>query len=525
MTARTSGKSLPMSVEGAEQNDHKRMLRRLTEDLPLYAEHILRIRNKVGALSALRLNRAQKALHEAAERQRDEAGMVRIIGLKGRQQGFSTYVGARFYQKTSTHFGQRARVIAHTQDSTDDLFGMVKRFHDNNAIAPHKGKSNEKELVFDLLDSGYKVATAGSEDIGRGGTAQLLHGSEVAFWKNLSSHLAGIGNIVADLPGTEIFLESTANGQGNGFHQLWLAAEAGEVPYRPVFVPWFWQPEYAAEPGKDFALSPEDREYQRTYNLTLSQMAWRAAKISTYEAGYEWLFDQEYPASPTVAFVSTNRNPLISPAAVEAAMRSVYATMEGPLVIGCDPAGEGESADRTVIAFRRGRIAYKFLRLVGLNTMQIAGRLAKIWEEERPDALFVDQGGLGAGIVDRLRELNVPVIGVNASGAPTGLHGPELFLNKRAEMWWAMRDWINDKPVRIVREPELASDLVAPGIAPPNSAGRRQLESKKDMKKRGVRSPDYGDALALTFAEPIVRSLSSPGAVASRYKPASAAGY
>lgn len=502
-------------------------LLRLRESLPLAAVELLRIRDKVGMLMPLRFNRAQRFLHDTIEAQKQRTGMVRVIGLKGRQQGFSTYVGARYYHKASMNPGQRARVISHSQDSTDDLFGIINRYQENNPIGPHEGAANEKELVFDLLDSGYKVATAGSKDIGRGGTAQLLHGSEVAFWVNLSTHLAGIGNIVADLPGTEIILESTANGQGNGFHQLWQAAEKGEVPYIPVFVPWFWQPEYrAAVPPGGLNPSSEDREYQRSYELTDEQMAWRAAKIGTYEKGFEWLFDQEYPASPTVAFIASNKNPLVPPEWIDRAAKSSYREMAGPHVISCDPAGDSTRdlrSGRTVICYRRGRLAYKFTRLIGLNTMQIAGKLAEIWREVRPDALFVEKDGLGAGIVDRLAELGVPVIGVNAGSSPTD---KTRYLNKRAEMWWGMREWLNDEPCRIVNEPELLSDLVGPMAVPSNSSGLRQVESKESMRKRGVRSPDYADSLALTFAEPVISATEAEiRAGATPYVPASRAGY
>ena len=137
--------------------------------------------------------------------------------LKGRQTGVSTYVGARFYHKVTNRQGCRARILTHLQDATDNLFGIVQRFHDHcdEEVKPHTAAANAKELYFDLLDSGYFVATAGSREVGRSDTIQLFHGSEVAFWPNAESHIEGIGQAIADVPRTESILESTANGIGN----------------------------------------------------------------------------------------------------------------------------------------------------------------------------------------------------------------------------------------------------------------------------------------------------------------------
>jgi hypothetical protein len=94
--------------------------------------------------------------------------------------------------------------------------------------------------------------------VGRSSTIQLFHGSEVAFWPHADTHAAGILQAVADAPGTEIILESTANGVGNFFHQLWASAERGASDFIAVFVPWHWQEEYRRPPPEGFALWLED---------------------------------------------------------------------------------------------------------------------------------------------------------------------------------------------------------------------------------------------------------------------------
>ena len=114
--------------------------------------------------------------------------------LKGRQQGASTYIQARFFHKISMRSGLSAVILTHLADSTDALFAMTKRYYElcPDELRPHAGKSNDNELLFDKLDSGYVVATAGNrKGIGRGRTFQFFHGSEVAFWDNANEIMAG----------------------------------------------------------------------------------------------------------------------------------------------------------------------------------------------------------------------------------------------------------------------------------------------------------------------------------------------
>lgn len=498
----------------------------LATNLEVYAAHCLKILDKAGDKQSFIFNQAQRFVHDRLEKQLQETGKIRALILKGRQQGISTYVGARFYHKTSMNFGKRAFIVAHEQKATDNLFSMVKRYHENNPIPISTGATNAKELIFDALDSGYKLATAGTKDVGRSNTAQLLHGSEFAFWDNAAMHLAGLGNTIGDIPGTEIILESTANGLGNQFHEMWQLAEAGKGDFIAIFVPWFWQHEYRATVRSDFELSSEDREYMQAYGLDMEQMQWRANKIASYGRNNEWLFDQEYPATAALAFKTSTQNPLISPNAVMAAVNSTFRERSGPLIIGCDPAGDGEGKhDRTAIAYRQGRTCFQLEWVPSdYNTMQIVGRLVSIYNEMRPDAIIVDKGGLGAGIVDRLNEMNVPVIGINA--AESDLVDPEHFENVRAGMWWRMADWFHDAPCRIPNDSALVSDVTAPQ-PDEHSSGRKLLESKKKMAKRGIRSPDGGDALALTFAVPVAKrndEINRYGTTAG-YKPPTHVGY
>ena len=166
-----------------------------------------------------------------------------------------------------------------------------------------------------------------------------------------------------------------------------------------------------------------------------------------------------------------------------------------PIVIGVDPARFG--SDATVIAVRQGRDIIDIKRLRGADTMEVVGHVIDAIEEYKPALTVIDEGGLGAGVVDRLKEQRYKIRGVNfGSKAKNQI----MWGNKRAEMWGAMRDWLKTGSVPADRF--LKSDLIGPKTKP-DSKGTLFLESKKDMRSRGLASPDAADAIAVTFAFPV----------------------
>lgn len=197
---------------------------------------------------------------------------------------------------------------------------------------------------------------------------------------------------------------------------------------------------------------------------------------------------------------------LISGEIVEAAVaRKVTVPFGSPKLMGVDVARFGD--DSTVIARRHGRKLEELIRYRGLDTMQVAAMAAEAINKFNPDAVFVDEVGLGAGVVDRLAQLGHTIIAVNA-GKPAD--DDKLYYNKRAEMWRRMATWLEGADIPDDRE--LIADLIGPEYGYDNKM-RVQLEKKEDMKKRGLASPDAGDALAQTFAyatPPVV--VTGPGA-------------
>lgn len=203
-------------------------------------------------------------------------------------------------------------------------------------------------------------------------------------------------------------------------------------------------------------------------------------------------------------FTAAGDDQLISLSDAEESARRVYVDkdVEGsPKILGVDPARFGD--DRSVIFKRQGLQAFNPVVYRGLDNMELAARVAAQIEAWQPDAVFIDSGA-GAGVIDRLRQLEFDVIEVPFGGKALQQN---MFLNRRAEMWWTMKEWL-EQGGAIPNDPGLKQELATP-IYWFDAAGRKVLEPKDEIKKRlqGGGSPDMADALALTFAYPVRKKL------------------
>lgn len=484
----------------------------LRADFKVYAPAVLRVRSKLGETVPFELNPAQLELHSQLENQILEVGWVRAIVLKGRQQGVSTYIAGRYYHKTSLNKGRNTFILSHEQSTSDSLFNIVDRYQRNAGVfAPHVGTSNAKELEFDRLESSYAVATAGAKAVGRGKTTSFFHGSEVAFWPNAPEHFAASVQAVPLLPGTEIVLESTSAGASGEFYERAQDAEAGKGDYRMIFLPWWLSPEYARDPELGFTLSREEidgevseEEYRDLYRLTLRQMAWRRSKIQ--ELRDPLLFRREYPATSQDAWTAPpGHEPYISALLVLRARKRPRRESMGPLVIGVDPASQG--GDRFAMCWRRGLRVEKTEWRSKLNHEEALAWCRKVLDEDKPARMNIDAGNIGANLVMSLKGLKPEyaeiVRGVNFGGTSEWRHatpntpGP---YNRRAEMYQRSRDWLElPEGALLPDDGALQADICAPKQKP-RLDNFFMLESKEEMKKRGVRSPDLADAFVLTFA-------------------------
>ncbi|MBL4664255.1 MAG: hypothetical protein JKY22_12055 [Flavobacteriaceae bacterium] len=485
--------------------------KRLKSDFAFYARNCLFIRTKDKGLKPLQLNKAQLFIHQKLEEQKDTTGKVRAIILKGRQQGASTYIEGRFMWRTTHEKGVRAYILTHEDDASQNLFNMAKRYFEHlpKFVKPSTSAANAKELLFNLLDSGYQIGTAGNKSVGRSQTNQYFHGSEVAFWPNASEHAKGILQTVPDADGTEVIYESTANGVGNFFHQQWKAAERGENDFIPVFVPWFWQEEYSKTPPKEFRATVEESELAEQYDITTDQIYWRRTKIADLSADGtdgERSFKQEYPMNAAEAFQLSGESGLIGADNVVKARKSEV-NGNGSYIVGVDPSRGG---DRFSIIKRQGRKAYDAKSWTGeaVNSLgKAVQKCKKVLDtacptaNKKPDMMFIDAGG-GSDLVDRLHELgydNVKAVAFGSSPLDA-----DKYKNKRGEMWGEMNLWLADEnlDVEIPDDDEIQADLCASPYDR-DSMDRIVLWKKEKIKKEYGFSPDIGDALALTFAEPV----------------------
>lgn len=487
------------------------LIERLRTDWDFFAPQVLRIRNKAGSIVPFVPNAAQRLLHAEIERMKAETGRVRVLGLKGRQQGFSTYVQGRFYQKVSTGYGKRAFILTHLAEATANLFGMTRRYLDQSPdwLRPSTKQNSASGIEFDTLAGEISVATAGSKGTGRSATAQFFHGSEIAYWPNATDHMAGIGQIVPDMDGTEIVLESTANGVGNPFHTMCMDALGKRSDYRLVFVPWMLQTEYQRTPPPDWAAEGADADYAATHGLTPAQAYWRRMKIASDFAGDEALFDQEYPATIALAFRKVAGDTFIPVALVERARKTFVVDARGAKIMGVDVAEYG--TDDTVIMIRQGRDASReYVRLQRKGPMQVVGIVARLADKHGVDTINVDCTGVGSGVADRLLELGYPVQRIHFGERATQ---ENKYPRRAEEMWDEMKAWLQDVPCKLP-DCDLLQTEMTMRLYWYDSSRRLVLEPKEKMRDRGLKSPDGGDALALTFATPMrAKKAAAPTAV------------
>lgn len=195
-------------------------------------------------------------------------------------------------------------------------------------------------------------------------------------------------------------------------------------------------------------------------------------------------------------FPSTGDDQFISLAFVDDAMRRPqHKDISAPIILGVDPARGG--ADSTAIVVRQGRDIIDIKRFKGDDTMTVVGHVITTIEQYRPAMTVIDEGGLGYGILDRLTEQRYKVRGVNFGWKALR---PIAWGNRRSEMWGSMKEWL--KTASVPQDKQLRDDLIGPRVKP-DSSGKLFLESKKEMKARGLASPDAADAIAVTFAFPV----------------------
>lgn len=480
---------------------------RILTDFAYFSEIQLKIRAKDGSIIPFKLNKAQKYILSRALDQERRTGKIRLAVLKGRQQGLSTFIGGFMYHRTISRRGTLTFIFAHDAEGSNSLYTMVRTFYhegEYDDLKPTLGNSNARELLFPNILSGYKVGSAGTQGLGRSKTIQNLHWSEVAYSPRCEEHARGVLQAVPDLNGTCVFLESTSNGEGDFFHRMCMNAMQGRGDYELVFIPWYWQDEYAIESDAD--LDEEERELLELYGkdgLTEKHLYWRRKKIHTDFQGEVLRFKREYPFTPEEAFEVDDEQSFIKSAMVRKARNTPTVSTMAPLVIGVDPARLG--GDRFVICHRKGRNITKLHSLPADTLDANINRLIHEINKYAPAKVYIDAGGLGVGVYDMLVSLGYNNI-VRKVDFGAKAHSGDKYKNRRAEMYGTMREWLTDEPCSINIDERMAETLqseLAVTKAKWHNNSTLMLIPKEDIKKELGYSPDFADAMALTFAEPI----------------------
>ena len=401
-------------------------------DFKSFAEDNIKIitKNVSQGFVPFEFNDAQNLINEKIEEQRAKTGRVRAIILKARQQGISTYCAARVFWKTYYTQYSRSVVMAHDLATSDALLDMsrnlMSRLDDNMKLK--FSTSNKKEIKFEHNDSQYRLYTANSPEAGRGTTPTIAHLSEVAFWQQDAKILAGLFQGISQEEGTEVILESTANGADGEFHRLFWDAYNGENDYIAIFIPWFMTQEYTNENYPEtFELDAKEKDLQEKFNLTDGQLYWRRLKIA--ESGPD-KFKQEYPATPEEAFLTSGSyvfdqeklNLIIpsKPKLVQEYNSETRYFEENPhgklqvwvpsnfddlYVIGADVAlGVGQDHSAAIVMNPRGEICALY-RDNGIDPSSYADVLHDLGRHYNNALLAVESNSIGLATLNRLEQL------------------------------------------------------------------------------------------------------------------------
>lgn len=307
---------------------------RLREDEELYDLSCLKIRNKEGALVPLAWNFAQRFVNGKLDEQLKSDKRVRAIILKARQEGVSTKVAARFFRHANLWSGRKGLILANAIENAEAIFSIYERYHNNlpPELQPEITTKATRRSIRYAHDSELSIRPASDKDAGRAQTIHDLHCSEIAFWPLGQQRDVWVSaNQAVPEYGTEIIVESTANGAGGLFYELWENTQRPGSGWIGIFLPWWIHEEYDCTPEYPvahdelelIANNPDDFEKQslsdgipwegENYVLPLSRLVWRRRTIINRFGGDPVTlgkdatrdFQQEYPATAEEAFIAS----------------------------------------------------------------------------------------------------------------------------------------------------------------------------------------------------------------------------
>lgn len=379
----------------------------------LLISKMLKIRQKRKGRGWLQLNRAQRQYSRNCRR--------RNIVLKARQLGMTTYIAARYFIQTITRPGTLTVQVAHSEESAQAIFTIVRRFWENLPGGMGQGalatsRANIRQLVFPKLDSEYRVETADA-NAGRGMTIHQLHCSEVSRWpRGARETLAALRAAV--VPGGEIVLESTANGASGLFYDEWQTAH--ETGYVQHFFPWWYDDGYRERvpKGKMLSLTPEEEDLAARHGLNQKQIAWRRKQWQTLRG----LAAQEYAEDAGSCFLASG-DCIFDREAIEQAAALAGAAAESldnerllvwfppqermQYIIGVDAAGGGSEGDYACAQVIDRSMGLQCAELRGhFPPLELAQRVVKLAIRYQRALIAVERNNHGFGVLAHLSNLD-----------------------------------------------------------------------------------------------------------------------
>jgi hypothetical protein len=414
----------------------------------------------------------------------DVMDAMRAAFSSGRGIGKSALVSWIIHWFLSTRIGSTAIVTANTEAQLRSVtWSELIKWHtmaiNSHWFVPSATRLKPAQWLIDLVERDLKIGTR-------------YWGAEGKTWsKDNPSAFAGVHNPL----GVAVIMDE-ASGIPDAVWDVAAGFFTEDVPDRY----WFAFSNPRKNSGYFFECFNGKRDFWKVKQIDAREV--EGTDKSIYDQIIAEYGEHSMQAKVEVygQFPDDDDETFISPSLVDGAFsREMYNDKSAPIVIGVDPARSG--SDSTVIAVRKGRDIVKIIRNHGSDTMETVGNVILAIEEYKPTLVVVDEGGLGAGVLDRLKEQKYKQVrGVNFGWKSSK---PAAYVNKRAEMWGLMREWLAS--ASISKDPALKADLCG-ARQKPTSTGSIQLESKADMRSRGLASPDSADAICVTFAY----SISSP---------------
>lgn len=483
-------------------------LRLYSNSFEIFAAECLKIKGKSGEILQLKLNETQNIILNHIRTQYKRKGNLRLVIVKGRQQGCTTFFAAYYLWRALFLKGQDVFILSYLQRSLSEIMDKVNFFYDNLPLFVSKTfakiPARDKALRFNNA-SVYSSASAEGRSI-RGGTYQMLHLSESSFYSKES--IEALMQTVSDKK-TMIVFESTPRGTDNAFYHYYKMATQGDSGYEAIFIPWWKELGYKRSSVGDYNPNKEVLDYAQNYNpdLTLEQLRWLEEKMS--EMGVD-SFNYEYPATPELAFLQNLDDVVIQPSVITKAMNNKNIIQDASswyVNVGVDIARFG--SDKSSICVRHGKsvIAIETFEKIDTNTFSgiLRDKILDVMKyckktETELNKVFIDTCGIGAGVYDTLKSYSDVGSFVYEGNVANKSIKSDLYINKRSESYFRLKDFLENNDVSLPNNNQLLSELS--NIRYKYTQGsKKAIVSKEEMKAQGFSSPDMADSLMLTFFE------------------------